>query len=230
MTGKLSLGRMGDQDVTAKRTSKTSGAPARRPAPTAKPEESGKPKAPKVDENLEPLRAAIEKRAALVVRTNRGTAIRDVIDLLEKEGVPYVLQGCDDALDDASVLQGRKPTILVGPETVVDDKGTLRNIAANFTDLDLPIVFGSGECEGAKYLPLHVAYAVRYGLSPTDALATLTSWTARAFRLDDRIGSLQKGRDGDLVAFSGNPFEPQSRVLLVVCNGQVVVDHREKKQ
>lgn len=230
LTGKMSLGRMGDQDFTGKRTSKTSGAPAPRRATVAKADESGKPKAPKVDENLEPLRAALEKRAALVVRVNRGAAIRDVVELLEKEGVPYVLQGCDDLLDDASPLQGKKPTILVGPETVVDEKGTLRNIAEAFTDLDLPIVFGSGECAGTRYLPLHAAYAVRYGLSPADALAALTSWTARAFHLDDRIGSLQKGRDGDVVVFSGNPFEPQSRVLLVVCNGQVVVDRREGKQ
>lgn len=231
-TGKIALGPMGDQEVTAKRTSKTSSAPAapRRPTPAAKPDEAGKPKAPKLDEGLEPMRAAIEKRAALVVRANRGPAIRDVVELLEKEGVPYVLQGCEDVLDDASVLQGKKPTILVGPETVQEDKGTLRNIAATFTDLDLPIAFGSGECAGAKYLPLHAAYAVRYGLSPADALAALTTWTAQAFHCDDRIGSLQKGKDADLVVFSGNPFEPQSRVLLVVCNGRVVVDNREKKQ
>ena len=36
--------------------------------------------------------------------------------------------------------------------------------------------------------------------------------------------------DADLVVFSGNPFELQSRVLLVVCNGRVVVDHREENQ
>jgi imidazolonepropionase-like amidohydrolase len=230
LTGKLAMGRMGEQDVSAKRTSKTSGAPAApRRIAAEKPDEAGKPKAPKVDENLEPLRAAFEKHAAVVVRTNRGTAIRDVVQLLEKEGVPYVLQGVEDALDDPAVLGGRKPPVLVGPATVVEEKGALRNLAADLTDLDLPIVFGSGECAGARHLPLHAAYSVRYGLSPADALAALTAWTAKAFCLDDRIGSLQKGKDGDLVVFSGNPFEPQSRVLVVVCNGEVVVDHREKQ-
>ncbi len=230
MTGKLAMGRMGELDVTAKRTSKTSGAPAApRRIAAEKPDEAGKPKAPKVDENLEPLRAAFEKRAAVVVRTNRGAAIKDVVELLEKEGVPYVLQGVEDALDDPAVLGGRKPAVLVGPATVVEEKGTVRNLAAGLTDLDLPIVFGSGECAGARHLPLHAAYSVRYGLSPADALASLTAWTAKAFCLDDRIGSLQKGKDADLVVFSGNPFEPQSRVLVVVCNGEVVVDQREKQ-
>lgn len=230
MTGKLSLGRMGDQDVTATRTSKTASASAPKRSPTAKPEEAGKPKAPKIDENLEPLRAAIEKRAAVVVRTSRGAAIRDVVELLDKEQIPYVLHGAEDVLEDPSLLGGRKPAVLIGPETVTEDKGTLRNNASTFTDHGLPIVFGSGECAGARHLPLHAAYAVRYGLSPADALAALTSWSARAFHLDDRVGSLAKGKDADLVVFSGNPFEPQSRVLLVVCNGAVVVDRREGKQ
>lgn len=230
LTGKLALGRMGTQDLTAKRTSKGSSAPPPpRRALAEKPDEAGKPKAPKVDENLEPLRAAFEKRAVVVVRSSRGAAIRDVVGLLVKEGLPFVLHGAEDAIDDPAVLQGQKPAVMVGPECVVEEKGVLRNLAAEFADLDLPVVFGSGETRGARHLPLHVAYAVRYGLSPADALAALTSSPAKAFLLDDRIGSLQKGRDGDLVAFSGNPFEPKSRVLVVICNGEIVVDNRERQ-
>ena len=229
LTGKVTLGRLGDQEVTGKRTSKTAGASAAPRRAARKTDESGKPKAPKVDENLESMRAAIEKRATLVVRTSRGPAIRDVVQLLEKEQIPYVLQGAEDLLDDPALAGGKKPPVLLGPETVVEERGTLRNSAAEFADRDLPVLFGSGECALARHLPLHVAYAVRYGLSPTDALAGITSATARAFQLGDRIGSLQKGKDADLVVFSGNPFEPQSRVLLVVCNGRIVVDRREEK-
>ena len=97
-------------------------------------------------------------------------------------------------------------------------------------DHDLPIMFGTGNCAGTRFLPMHAAYAVRYGLSPQDALQALTMWPAEAFHLDHRIGSLQKGKDGDMVVFSGNPFEPMSKVLLVVCNGRVVVDNREQAQ
>ena len=232
MTGKLMLGRLGEQEITGTRTSKTVGASATASAPkrTEKPDEAGKPKAPKVDENLEPMRAAIEKRAALVVRCSRGAAIRDVVELLEKEQVPYLLQGADDLLDAPELVKGKKPAILLGPETVTEELGKLRNSASQFADHDLPVVFSSGECAGARFLPLHAAYAVRYGLSPNDALAALTSATANAFQLGDRVGSLAKGKDADLVVFSGNPFEPQSRVLLVVCNGNVVIDRREEKQ
>ena len=229
LKGKFSMGQIGEQDVTGTRTSKTSGAPAPQRRSAEKPTEDGRPKAPKVDENLEPMRAAIEKRAALVVRCRRGPAISDVIDLLEKESIPYVLQDVTDLIDDASIAHGKKPAILLGPSVVNEEEGELLNTAAILNDRDLPILFGSDDCAGARFLPLHVAYAVRYGLSPADALAALTLWPAKAFKLDDRIGSLEKGKDADFVVFSGDPFEPQSRVLLVVCNGTVVKDNRESK-
>lgn len=229
-TGKFNLGRMGEQEVTGKRTSKTPGAAPTRRRAAPKAGENGEPKAPKVDESLEPMRAVLEKRAALVVKTTRAAAIGAVVELLEKEQVPYVLQQADDLLDDPQAANGRHPPILVGPDTVEEqENGELRCAAAEFGDRG-PVLFGSGACAGARYLPMQVAYAVRYGLSPADALAALTLWPAQAFHLDDRIGSLQKGKDADFVVFSGNPFEPQSRVLLVVCNGRVVVDNREGKQ
>ena len=232
MTGKLNLGPMGSQDVTGTRTSKKPGeAPKRRTSRTKKKEgEEGKPKAPKLDQNLEPMRAVLAGKASLVVRASRAPAIQDVVELLEKEKISYVLADCDDLLDDQSLLGGNKPPIVVGPEVVVEDDGELVNVAATFADYGMPIMFGSGNCQGTQFLPLHAAYAVRYGLSPKDALQALTLWPAQAFHLDDRIGSLEKGKDADLVVFSGNPFEPQSRVLLVVCNGRVVVDNREEVQ
>ncbi|MBM4062620.1 MAG: amidohydrolase family protein [Planctomycetes bacterium] len=228
--GTFGMGQGGEQPFTGTRTSKTPGsAPAAPRRAEAKPGEDGKPKPPKVDEALEPLRAAIEKRGTLVVRSSRGQAIGDVIDLLEKEQLRYVLQGVDDLLDDPACARDKKPAVLVGPESVYEDEGELRNAAAILADRGSPILFGSGDCAGTRFLPLHVAHAVRYGLSPTDALAALSLWPARAFGLDDRIGSLEKGKDADFVVFSGDPFEPSSRVLLVVCNGEVVVDRREVK-
>jgi imidazolonepropionase-like amidohydrolase len=89
-------------------------------------------------------------------------------------------------------------------------------------------MFGTGDCAGARFLPLHAAYAVRYGLDPQAALAALAANAAAAFKLDDRIGTLAKGKDADFVVFSGDPFEPTSRVLLVGCNGELVVDRRKE--
>jgi hypothetical protein len=232
LNGKITLGRAGEQDVTGTRTSKTVPTAAAAPVRAqAKADPAGMPKAPNVDEALEPMRAVLEGRATLVVNCKRGQAIQDVIALLDGEKVRYVLQDVEDLLDDPSLAGSKQATVIVGPQVVQEEEdGSLRCVPALLGDHDHKVLFGSGECAGARNLPLHAAYAVRYGFSPSDALSALTYWPAQAFGIDDRVGSLQKGRDADLVVFSGNPFEPQSKVLLVVCNGRIVVDHREGKQ
>jgi imidazolonepropionase-like amidohydrolase len=150
-----------------------------------------------------------------------------VVALFAAEKLPFVLQSAEGILDDEKVVGPDHPGVIVEPDGVREEAGVIKNLAADFTDLGLPVAFGSAACGAAQWLPLHVAYAVRYGMSPQDALLALTRNPARLFELDDRIGSLRRGKDADFVVFSGDPFEPTSRVLLVVVNGEVAVDQRE---
>lgn len=229
LEGTVSLGPMGERQFTARRTSQKPGAGPRRVATSIeRDEETGEPKRPDVDENLEPLRAVLEKRAPLVVRTTRGAAIAAVVALLEEAEVAYVLQDAAALLDGTAPLGSARPPVLLEPGMVERDGLEVVNAAARLSELELPLLFGTGACAAARFLPQHAAYAVRYGLGPEEALAAITANVARAFRIDDRVGSLQKGKDADFAVFSGDPFEPTSRVLLVGCNGEIVVDNREE--
>lgn len=226
--GTVSLGPMGDQPLSAKRIAKQQGAAAAPAAAAAGAEtDSDAPKRPEVDPAQEPLRAVFEHRATLVVRVARAAAIQSVVALLTREKLAFALHDADALLDDLAPLGAARPAVLLEPEVVREEDGRLQNAAARFVDQQLPVLFGTGDCAGARFLPLHAAYAVRYGLSADDALAALTANAAKAFLLDDRIGTLQKGKDADFVVFSGDPLEPTSRVLLVGCNGAIAVDQRE---
>ena len=110
------------------------------------------------------------------------------------------------------------------------EKGEVKNAAARVSEAGFPVGLVSGDTEGARYLPVHAAMAVRYGMDPTEALKAITIYPAKMFRLDDRIGSLKRGKDADFVVFSGNPLEMTSRVKLVVVNGKVVVDNRAEEK
>ena len=57
------------------------------------------------------------------------------------------------------------------------------------------------------------ALNVRYGMTPARALEALTLAGARALRLDDRVGSLETGKDADFVVLSGDPFSTYTKVL-----------------
>ncbi len=226
--GSMALGPMGSQPISAKRISKEAGAGSSKAASLASDDEpSDAPKKPDVDHGQEPMRAVVEGRATLVVKVSRLASIKTVLAVLEQEKVPFALQDAQGLLDEPQAASG-KPFVLLEPEVVREDGNSIVNAAARFADLDVPVVFGTGDCAGSRYLPLHAAYAVRYGMAPDQALMAITSHAARAFKIDDRVGTLQRGKDADFVLFSGDPFEPQSRVLLVACNGTIVVDNREE--
>ncbi|MCA8942390.1 MAG: amidohydrolase family protein [Planctomycetes bacterium] len=189
-------------------------------------DEDDKPKAPKVDESLEPVRAWVEKKIPLVVKSDRAPAVQAVLEFFRKEEMPFVMTGVSDAIETPEILGADAPPIVLGPAIVSHERGDLVNAAARLADRGAELAFGTGDTAGAKYLPLHVAHAIRWGLDPQAALEALTIDAARMFKLDDRVGSLERGKDADLVVFSGNPFELTSRVLLVVCNGRIAYDAR----
>jgi imidazolonepropionase-like amidohydrolase len=64
--------------------------------------------------------------------------------------------------------------------------------------------------------------AAAHGLSVNDALAAITIDAARIIGVDKRVGSLEAGKDADVVIFDGDPFEYTSHVCGVLVNGVVV--------
>jgi imidazolonepropionase-like amidohydrolase len=68
------------------------------------------------------------------------------------------------------------------------------------------------------------ALAVRHGLSRESALEAVTLAGARQLNLDDRIGSIEPGKDADLVVLSGDPLSVHTQVLQTWVEGQQVYD------
>jgi len=63
---------------------------------------------------------------------------------------------------------------------------------------------------------------VRAGLSEKDALRAVTIHAARALGLGERIGTLEAGKDADVIVYDGDPFLPTSRVTHTLIGGEVV--------
>ena len=112
--------------------------------------------------------------------------------------------------------------------SIREEEGVLINPAAIAIQNKIPVLFRSGWDGDPRSLYGIAEAAVREGVDPEDALRMITRQPARFLGLLDRLGSLERGKDADLVLLSGEPFAPGTRVKRVMVNGRFTDERREK--
>jgi len=73
-----------------------------------------------------------------------------------------------------------------------------------------------------EYLPLCAGLAVKNGMDPFAALQAITINPARHGGIEDRVGSIEVGKDADLVLCEGDPLEVDPRIHAVYIDGKLV--------
>ena len=85
--------------------------------------------------------------------------------------------------------------------------------------LQFALVPGPDTSLPERLLTYQAARCIRYGISPDDALRSITAWPAKMLGLADRLGSIEAGKYAHLVVFNGDPFDFQSTVEMVFIDG-----------
>jgi imidazolonepropionase-like amidohydrolase len=235
MTGRLGVGEFGVH-FEAERTEK--GPVEFKVQLARKKSKDGRPTPPKVDENLEPLRTLLAGRVPAVVEVESAAQIAAAVKLFVDDfKVPLVLVGAEDAAPAAERLVAcrDKLGVVVSTEVlrnVIGQAGTnsragpLYNPAADLSRRGLHVALQSNSEDAARNLPHMALFAVREGLGGDAALQALTVDAARMYKLDDRLGTLEPGKDGDVLIFSGHPFDADARLERVIVGGREVPDEQ----
>lgn len=183
---------------------------------------------PPRDLELEALVEVLEGRLPLLVSAHREQDLRSALRLREEFGIPLVLDGAAEAylMTDAIAAAG-VPVLLHPP--MARQFGELENAsfasARLMHEAGIPFALQSGF---ESYVPRtrvvlwEAAIAASYGLPFAEALASVTSQAASILGIADRVGSIEIGKDGDLVLFNGDPFEYTSQVIGVVIEGELL--------
>jgi imidazolonepropionase-like amidohydrolase len=183
---------------------------------------------PARDLKLEVLAQVLAGELPALVTAQRATEILTALRLAREYGFRLVLDGAAEAYLVLDEIREAGVPVILHP-TMVRPGGELENAsfetAARLREAGIPMALQSGY-EG--YVPktrvvlFEAAVAAANGLSFDEALATITIDAARILGVDDRVGSLEAGKDADVVLFDGDPFEYTSHVCGVLINGAVV--------
>ena len=210
---------------------KESKKPARPPAKgaPAKPPASKGPKAPKVPKlnmAFEALSRALKGELTVFVEAHRADDVRYALRLRKEFKLELTILGAGRALAASAELAASGVTVAVGP--ILHGSLDLRRsaeserLAGAFAKAGIPLAISSGASSGvgSRYLRLQACAAVRGGLDSSLALQAITMQPAKCLGLEKRIGSIEKGKDADLVLLDGPPLDVRSRVVSVIVEGR----------
>jgi imidazolonepropionase-like amidohydrolase len=175
--------------------------------------------------DLEALIPVVEGRVPVIVRVDRAADIRDALAFAREERLRIILDGAAEGWRVADeIARANVPVILDPlsnlPRSFAEMGATMENAARlNAAGVTVVLKTGSGVAHRARELRYGAGNAVAHGLPYDAALAAITINPARTFGVADRIGSIEPGKEADLVLWSGDPLEPLSQPRAIFVRG-----------
>ncbi|TDJ72258.1 MAG: hypothetical protein E2O39_07095 [Planctomycetota bacterium] len=185
------------------------------------------------------LQAVLAGRVPLSIQAWTTQDIRTAVFLkeeMQREGlgeIDLIIDAAAEAWKEPQLLTRSGVKIILPPfdadgRTGPDGAFIAWNVAKMLQDLGVPIALSShGASDPTQRLARQAGYAMRGGLTFDEALAAVTLQPARMLGVEDRVGTVEVGKDADLVLWSGTPFEITSRITGVLLDGAVVIDPRQ---
>lgn len=197
-------------------------------------EEAGAGRHP-LDTRWEAMLPVLEGKLPLVVTADELQQIQAAVAFAERENVKLILYGGYDAPHCAALLKKHRVPVVVSavhrlPRRRGDAYDAAYTLPERLRAAGIPFAIASHNTSNARNLPYEAATAVAYGLAPEEALKAITLSPARIFGVDDRVGSLEIGKDATLILTDGDPLQTPTQVEAAYIQGRPVdLDNRHKR-
>ncbi len=158
------------------------------------------------------------------------TEVRQVLRLAKDLELKPVLIARGDLVEAAAEIAEAKVPVCLGPLGFDASRAELRQPLA-LDRAGVEIAFASMQPSAHPLsLRLTASLAIASGLDRNTALAAISSTPARWLGVADRVGTVEVGRDADLVVYSGDPTNLASSVVAVYVNGARVLGPHDGRQ
>lgn len=179
------------------------------------------------DIKLESLIPVVKGELNVKAHAHRADDIFTAIRIAKEFGLKMTLEHCTEGHLIAEELGKEGYPAIVGPTFGSREKVELKELT-----FETPLALHRAGVKIAlmtdhpvipvHYLPMCAALAVKAGLDEETALKAITINPAEILGISDRVGSLEEGKDADLVVFDKHPFDLQAKAICVLIDGEVV--------
>ncbi|WP_350344333.1 amidohydrolase [Proteinivorax tanatarense] len=188
-------------------------------------------KAPARDLKMEGLVKVLRKEIPLRAHAHRADDIVTALRIAEEFDVDITIEHCTEGHLVADYLAEKKVDVVIGPTLSSRPKVELANLTfetgrvlweagVKFAIMtDHPVI-------PQHYLPICAALAHRDGLPKEEALKAITINAAEIIGVGERVGSIEKGKDADIIVLDGDLFDYKTKVQKTIINGEVIYDRK----
>ena len=183
--------------------------------------------------DLEALQPVLKGQIPLAVQANRASDLLAAVRLADEFRLRLVLVGAAEGWMVADQLAAAKVPVVVKPLTDIpsfDSLGATLENPARLARAGVTIALATFDTQNSRNLRQEAGNAIAYGMDRDAALAAVTLTPARLWGVADRVGSIEAGKDADLVVWSGDPFELSTAAERVFIKGrEMPPDTRQKE-
>jgi imidazolonepropionase-like amidohydrolase len=176
---------------------------------------------------LESLVPVVERRVPLFTAASREQDIRDAVAFADRVKVNIVITGGQEASLVAPLLKEHNIPVILGPVLTLPTREDMFHaatyqIAGELVAAGVKVAFATGDNTNVRQVPYNAAESVAWGLPREEAIKALTLSAAQILGVADRLGSIEPGKDANLLIVKGDPLEVRTPIAAVVIEGRQV--------
>lgn len=187
------------------------------------------------EEAMKVLADVLAGKVPLRIQARMQHDILTALRLTEEFGLSFTLEEGTEAQLCTDELKSRGVPVIYGPiyveaqgyraRSAETDRARLNTMKA-LIDAGIPTALSAQELRDENGLSRQAMYAIRYGVSPADVTRSVTATPAKLLGLGEQIGTLEPGKRADVVLWNGEPFGGDSKPIVVLIGGKIVLDRR----
>ena len=187
-----------------------------------------KAKSAVVDRKFEAMLPVLEGKQPVMVTAVRERAISEALEFAKRENIKIVLAGCREFTPELLKEVKARNIAVILPETLAlpldedDPYDAIYTLPAELHRAGILFAFATFDSSAVRNLPYQAAASVPFGLEREDALKAVTINAAKIWGVDDRIGSVEKGKWADLVLADGDLLETRTQIKMIWIRGKAV--------